>query len=61
MGGPVMASNSSNATEMFRKQWQIYQTTLDGDYLYHSILFQPLVVDLQNNRGLELLDLGCGT
>jgi hypothetical protein len=49
------------ATEVFRNSWYFYQTALQGDYLNHSILYQPLQDGMRTKQDFRLLDLGCGT
>lgn len=50
-------------TQVFKRQWEIYQVILDGDYLEHKALYGALQQYLHRkaaSRPLRLLDLGCG-
>jgi hypothetical protein len=51
---------NTEAEAMFRNRWSIYQKVLQGNYLCHLELYEPIKVALASRNGLAVLDLGSG-
>ena len=62
MAAAVETTTDNTAVELFAKQQDVYQRTLDGDYLEHSKLFACVAAYLAERvKGpFHMLDLGCG-
>ena len=53
----------SEATTIFKEQWQAYQAVTKGGHLNHEELFTPLRTFLKQQyprQAIRLVDLGCG-
>ena len=53
----------SEATTIFKEQWQAYQAVTKGGHLKHEELFAPLRTLLNQRypkQAIRLVDLGCG-
>ncbi|KAG1672425.1 hypothetical protein FOA52_013211 [Chlamydomonas sp. UWO 241] len=61
---PLVVSEQ-DPTEVFKREWNVYQACLDNDCLEHRHLYDSVATELaalreKAGRPLNLLDLGCG-
>ena len=59
----LAAAHPSEATTIFKEQWQAYQAVTKGGHLNHGELFTPLRTFLNQRypkQAIRLVDLGCG-
>ena len=59
----LAAAPPSEATTLFKKQWQAYQAVTKGGHLNHGELFTALRTVLKQQyprQAIRLVDLGCG-
>lgn len=59
---PNRSPNPDPTSEKFFQEWELYQTVIEHDYMYHRPIASALREAIRNQAkdGMRILDLGCG-